>query len=179
MNNAILNHQICAQQSKLQSLARKFLSDDEDINDLVQDTMIKAVRYSHLYKEGTNLSGWLYTIMRNTFINSYRRLTRKNSVIDTTEELSSAQLQHGASRNASEDKFLIEDVNKAIKCIDPVYSTPFLRYFEGYKYYEIAEELNIPIGTVKTRIHMARKELKSHLSMYADQFRKSSPAVAS
>ncbi|MES2827456.1 MAG: sigma-70 family RNA polymerase sigma factor [Bacteroidota bacterium] len=178
MNNATLDSQICSERPKLLTLAKKFLSDDEDINDLVQDTLIKAVRYSHLYKEGTNMSGWLFTIMRNTFINSYRRMTRKNSIIDTSEELSSAQLLNSSSKNRSENKFLMEDVNQAMKRVDPAYSAPFLRYFEGYKYHEIAAELNIPIGTVKTRIHLARKELKSQLSMYADQFRKSSQAVA-
>lgn len=178
MNNTTLSTQICSERPKLLSQARKFMSDDEDINDLVQDTMIKALRYAHLYSEGTNLSGWLYTIMRNTFINSYRRMSKRNSVIEVTEELSSAQLKTGATSNKGESKFALEDINSAMKKLNSDYSIPFLRYFEGYKYHEIADELNIPIGTVKTRIHCARKELKSHLSMYADSFRKSSQAVA-
>ncbi|MGY4385679.1 RNA polymerase sigma factor (sigma-70 family) [Pedobacter sp. UYP24] len=173
MNNIALNLEICEHKSALDLFARKFTNDLEDANDLVQDTMIKAIRYSNLYKEGTNLKGWLYTIMRNTFINSYRKVTRKNSIMDTSEELSSAQLKNSASANLGENKFVMEDINKALSVLEPVYSVPFLRYFEGYKYHEIAEELDIPIGTVKTRIHMARQVLKNNLKMYAQQYKHS------
>ncbi|MNY44475.1 ECF RNA polymerase sigma factor SigW [compost metagenome] len=66
-------------------------------------------------------------------------------------------------------KFVMEDIDKAMGKLEPEYSVPFLKYFEGYKYHEIAEELNIPIGTVKTRIHIARQSLKFQLKMYAKQ----------
>lgn len=171
MNNITLNNEICQLKGALDVFAKKFTNDLEDANDLVQDTMIKAIRYSNLYKEGTNLKGWLYTIMRNTFINSYRKVARKNSIIDTSEELSSAQLKVSASGNLGENKFVMEDINKAIAVLEPVYAVPFLRYFEGYKYHEIAVELDIPIGTVKTRIHMARQVLKSNLKMYSQQYK--------
>jgi RNA polymerase sigma-70 factor (ECF subfamily) len=64
----------------------------------------------------------------------------------------------------------MEDINKALHNLQPAYSIPFLRYFEGYKYHEIADELGIPVGTVKTRIHIARKLLKADLKMYRDDF---------
>ncbi|MHA4896438.1 sigma-70 family RNA polymerase sigma factor [Pedobacter sp. PWIIR3] len=170
MKNATLDIQICDHQSTLEVFARKFTLDIEDANDLVQETMIKALRYAEMYKEGTNMKAWLYTIMKNTFINSYRRISKKNSIMDTSEELSYAQLKSSASNNLSESKFTLEDINKAITKLQPEYSVPFLKYFEGYKYHEIAEELNIPIGTVKTRIHLARQILKSSLKMYASEF---------
>lgn len=173
MNNISLNREICDHKSALDLFARKFTNDLEDANDLVQDTMIKALRYSDLYKEGTNLKGWLYTIMRNTFINSYRKVSRKNNIIDTTEELSSAQLKTSAAVNLGENKFIMEDINKALAVLEPAHSVPFLMYFEGYKYHEIADELKIPIGTVKTRIHMARQVLKNNLKMYAGQHKRS------
>ena len=113
------------------------------------------------------MKAWLYTIMKNTFINSYRRVSKRNSIMDTTEELSYAQLRASASTNLGENKFTLEDINKAITRLQPEYSTPFLKYFEGYKYHEIAEELNIPIGTVKTRIHVARQILKKYLKTYS------------
>ena len=138
----------------------------------LQDTIIKAIRYHELYKPGTNLKGWLYTIMRNTFINDYRRGTKKNALIDTSEDLSSYQLHNSAERNQGENKFVMEDINNAMEQLPSDYAVPFLRYFEGYKYHEIAEELQIPIGTVKTRIFMARQSLKSQLKMYSDQFGK-------
>lgn len=166
MEKPTLNHQICTHQSCLEKFAFNFTKDVENANDLVQDTLIKAIRYHHLYKAGTNLRGWLFTIMRNTFINDYRRDGRKNAPIQTSDDLSSVQLKQSAARNYGEGKFVMEDINKAMARLQPEYSDPFLRYFEGYKYHEIAEELNIPIGTVKTRIHMARQFLKSELKMY-------------
>lgn len=109
--------------------------------------------------------------MRNTFINDYRKAARRNALIDTSEDLSSYQLTKSAAQNQGENKFIMEDITKALRKLQPEYSSPFLRYFEGYKYQEIAEELGIPIGTVKTRIHMARQVLKGQLKVYSDKFR--------
>lgn len=170
MENITLSNEICSHRSCLESFALKFTNDIEDANDLVQDTIIKAIRYHNLYKQGTNLRGWLYTIMRNTFINDYRKGSKRNAIMETSEDLSSYQLRSSATMNQGENKFIMEDIHKALGRLQPDYSRPFLRYFEGYKYHEIAEELQIPIGTVKTRIHMARQILKAQLKMYRDKF---------
>jgi len=167
MENITLNKEICNHQACLERFAMKFTKDVEDANDLVQDTIIKAIRYRDLYKSGTNLRGWLFTIMRNTFINDYRRSSRRNEVIQVSEDLTSYQLQGSAETNRGVNTFIMEDINKALEKLQPEYSTPFLKYFEGFKYHEIAEELNIPIGTVKTRIHLARQILKGQLKMYS------------
>lgn len=172
MNNITLNNEICNHQSCLEAFAMKFTNDVEDANDLVQDTIIKAIRYHNLYKQGTNLRGWLYTIMKNTYINEYRKGVRRTSFIETSEDLSSYQLYNSASGNLGENKFVMEDINKALGKLQPEYATPFLRYLEGYKYQEISEEMNIPIGTVKTRIHIARQQLKNSLKAYHDAFLK-------
>lgn len=161
-----LNHQICNHRPCLESFAMKFTKNVEDANDLVQDTVIKAIRYHNLYKKGTNLRAWLYTIMRNTFINDYKRLNRKTALIVTTDDFSSYQLKTSSSTNQGVNKFIMQDINKAMEHLQPEYSLPFLRYFEGYKYHEIADELGIPVGTVKTRIHVARRVLKAKLKMY-------------
>lgn len=153
----------------LQSFALNFTRDVEDANDLVQDTMLKAVTYYGKFKEGTNLKGWLFTIMKNTFINNYRRLVKTNSLITQSEDISSANLLYSAATNASESKFVMGDINKALANLQPEYYVPFIKYFEGFKYHEIAEELNIPIGTVKTRIHVARQILKKHLKTYSKE----------
>lgn len=171
MENMTLNNEICNHRSCLETFAMKFTNDVEDANDLVQDTIIKAIRYHEMYKQGTNLRGWLYTIMKNTFINDYRRGSKRNALIQTSEDLSSFQLLGSAQTNKGENKFMMDDINKALAKLQPEYSGPFLRYFEGYKYHEIAEELNIPIGTVKTRIHMARQILKEQLKMYRNSFK--------
>lgn len=166
MSTINLNEEICNHQSCLENFALKFTGNIEDANDLVQDTIIKAIRNHKLYKEGTNLRGWLYIIMRNTFINDYRRNERKRILITTTDELNSSQLHKSASKNRGEARFIMDDIYKAIANLQPEYSIPFLKYFEGYKYFEIANELKIPIGTVKNRIYMARQILKDQLKMY-------------
>lgn len=151
----------------LRSFALNFTKDIEDANDLVQDTMLKAFTYYGKFKEGTNLRGWLFTIMKNTFINNYRRLVKMNALITKSEDISSANLQYSASANASEGKFVIADIHKALATLQPEYYVPFVKYFEGYKYHEIGEMLEIPIGTVKTRIHVARQILKKYLRNYS------------
>ncbi|WP_342330473.1 sigma-70 family RNA polymerase sigma factor [Pedobacter sp. FW305-3-2-15-E-R2A2] len=153
----------------LQSFALNFTKDIEDANDLVQDTMLKAVTYYSKFKEGTNLKGWLFTIMKNTFINNYRRLVKTNALITKSDDISSANLHYSAAKNTSDSKFIIGDINKALATLQPEYYIPFIKYFEGYKYHEIAEMLEIPIGTVKTRIHVARQILKKYLKTYSKE----------
>ncbi len=154
--------------SKLKIYALSFTNDEDNANDLTQDTLLKAYTYFANFKPDTNFRAWLFTIMRNTFINNYRRSKRVNRVVTTTEEISSEQLMTSATRNLGELKFINEDISKALKTLPDQLYEPFMAYFEGYKYNEIAEELQIPIGTVKTRIHYARIHLKKYLKVYAD-----------
>lgn len=173
MNNLAFNHELYNHKSSLQAYAMNFTQDLEDANDLVQDTLLKAIRYSKLFQEGSNLKGWLYTIMKNTFINSYRKNLKHISLIDTSEDLQSHQLLKSASNNQAEGRFISDDIHKALSKLDVQYYIPFMKYFEGFKYHEIAEELAIPIGTVKTRIHVARQMLKQNLTMYKESYERS------
>ncbi|PST82542.1 RNA polymerase subunit sigma [Pedobacter yulinensis] len=174
MNSISLETSICSYRTALRNYALRFTHNLDDAEDLLQETMLKALRYANLYKEGTNLKAWLYTILRNTFINDYRSKSKWTSVIEVNEDLSSQQLRTSASNNLAENKFMSGDIQTALGSLPEEYRVPFLRYFEGYKYHEIAEELRIPIGTVKTRIFMARQQLKSKLRMYSDTYRKRS-----
>ena len=164
------NNQLFLHKDGLFSFAISFTKDSDDAADLVQDTLVKAMRSAKHFQDGTNLKAWLYTILRNTYINSYRRKQRVNKLITVTDEISSEQLTISSTNNLGENACTKEDIDRALAALLPCYSIPFLRYFEGYKYCEIAEELNIPIGTVKTRIHIARGILKKNLKMYHDQF---------
>ena len=166
MTNTEFNTLVLRQESSLKTYALRFTHDVEDANDLVQDTLVKAVTYYTNFKEGTNIKGWLYTIMKNTFINNYRRFIKTTSLITKTDELSSTQLSFSASSNLGSSKFVMDDINDALKSLSEEYYVPFTMYFEGYKYHEIADHLEIPIGTVKTRIHVARKQLKKSLKAY-------------
>jgi RNA polymerase sigma factor (sigma-70 family) len=168
MKNLDINVQICDHKNALQAFALKYTQDIDDANDLVQDTLLKAFRYSGLFKQGTNLRGWLFTILKNTYINEYRRIKRKENVIVQTEEISNQNLSNNAESNTCNSKFVTDDINKILSKLQPEYYIPFVKYFEGYKYQEIAEMLDIPIGTVKTRIHLARQILKSRLKVYAE-----------
>ncbi|MNV36290.1 ECF RNA polymerase sigma factor SigR [compost metagenome] len=112
------------------------------------------------------MKGWLYTIMKNTFINNYRRIVKTNSFITKDEDISNSNLLLSASSNQGESKFVMEDIHEALSSLSEEYYIPFSLYFEGFKYHEISEHLNIPIGTVKTRIHVARKLMKRSLSAY-------------
>lgn len=170
MSSNDFNFRLYSYKDSLQSFAISFTRDMEDANDLVQDTMLKAINYSNHFKEGTNFKAWLYTIMKNTFINNYRRATKTNSIMTVTDEITSDKLHFSASVNDSDGKFVMEDIYKALSKLQPEYYIPFLKYFEGFKYHEIAEQLEIPIGTVKTRIHIARQLLKKSLKMHSDNF---------
>src|SRR5690606_41336033 len=91
----------------LRGYALHFTRDDEDAIDLVQDTMLKAVTYHGRFKEGTNLKGWLYTIMKNTFINNYRRFIKTSALVSQSDEIPNADLLHSAASNAGESKFVM------------------------------------------------------------------------
>ncbi len=154
-------------QKSLKPFALKLTKDVEDANDLLQDTLMKAFTNRDKYTDGTNLKAWLYTIMKNTFITNYQRMVRKNTFIDTSENLHYINSMESSTDNLAYSTFAMDDINKAIGKLEDSYKTPFVMYFRGFKYHEIADKLEIPIGTVKNRIHIARKELKDQLMMYA------------
>jgi RNA polymerase sigma factor (sigma-70 family) len=163
------NFELCNYKENLRAFAMSFTQDIDDADDLVQDTFVKAIRYANNFKKGTNLKAWLYMILRNTFINSYRRKNLARVFMDTNVDVN---VHSGTTLNMGVGKCILNDINHALKNLEPQYSIPFIKYFEGYKYHEIAELMKIPIGTVKTRIHVARKILKSNLKMYQGQFTK-------
>jgi RNA polymerase sigma factor (sigma-70 family) len=166
MTKIEFNTLVLRQANSLKVYALHFTHDSDDANDLVQDTLLKAITYYNKFKEGTNLKGWLYTIMKNTFINNYRRFVKISSFVTKTDEISSSQLSFSATLNGGEQKFVMDDIKAALGSLQQEYYVPFTMYFEGFKYHEIAENLDIPIGTVKTRIHVARKLLKKDLKVY-------------
>ncbi|MCA8829312.1 sigma-70 family RNA polymerase sigma factor [Hymenobacter pini] len=152
----------------LKPVAMNLTRDADDAKDLVQETLLKAMLNKDKFKAGTNLKAWLYTIMRNTFINNYNKITKRNSNIDSTEYFQYFNTNENyITHNGATSDFVVADINEAIAGLSADYRTPFMMYYIGYKYLEIAEKLQIPIGTVKNRIHIARKELKQALKTYA------------
>lgn len=152
--------------SSLKPFALKLTRDMDDANDLLQDTMVKAFTNKDKFTEGTNLKAWLYTIMKNTFITNYQRMVRRGTFVDTTENLHYINSGDILVENGAYGDFTMDDIYAAIEKLEEVYKIPFMMHYRGFKYHEIADKLNIPIGTVKNRIHIARKLLKEDLHVY-------------
>lgn len=153
----------------LKPVAMNLTRNADDAKDLVQETLLKALSNREKFNTGTNLKAWLYTIMRNTFINNYNKITKRSSNIDSSEYLQYLNTDDTfVTVNQGTAAFVMSDIKAAIARLNKEHRTPFMMYYTGYKYLEIAEQLNIPIGTVKNRIHIARKELKQMLQVYGD-----------
>jgi RNA polymerase sigma-70 factor (ECF subfamily) len=151
----------------LKPVAMNLTRDLDDAKDLIQETLLKALMNKEKFKAGTNLKAWLYTIMRNSFINNYNKITKRSTTLDNTDYLKYMHADDSfVTHNGAPSKFMLNDINNAIDYLNEEYRTPFMMYFTGYKYLEIADKLQIPIGTVKNRIHIARKELKQMLKVY-------------
>ena len=166
------SRQLFAVKDSLYRFAFFFTRNEDDANDLVQDTILKAIRHSEKFEAGTSMRRWLFMILKNTFINNYRKNNKLKSFKAESLQQGTQDLMDNSSTNDGEGKCILEDIHKVLDKLPYEYYYPFIRYFEGYKYHEIAQELNIPLGTVKTRIHCARLVLKKKLKVYRAAFKK-------
>lgn len=167
MNVQTFNEELIAFERPLKSFAYGFTNNEEEANDLLQETFLKALTYRTKFKVKTNLKGWLYTIMRNTFINNYRKAMRANTIIDRTDEqyfINSAATSKGFADPDS--VFSHGQILEVVAKLEVEYRVPFEMYNNGFKYKEIAAKLDLPIGTIKSRIFLARKKLMGSLSDY-------------
>ncbi len=169
------DHKVKDQYNPLRNFALRLTRNLEDAMDLTQETMVRAMSNREKFHEGTNLKAWLYTIMKNIFINNYRKMINNQVVSDDTDNQYYLNSYSSKTGNLGERKIVLEDANKAIQSLSDNLRIPFLMAFEGYKYDEIASHLRVPLGTVKIRIHNARKKLKKALMDYDPS--KSSPAL--
>jgi RNA polymerase sigma factor (sigma-70 family) len=150
----------------LKPFAVTLTRDSEAAQDLYQETLYRALANKDKYNVGTNIKAWLYTIMRNIFINNYRRKAKQNTIFDSTPNdflLNQAQV---TTANAAESILKLKDIQQAIHHLPEIFRNPFLLYFDGYKYHEIADMLGEPLGTIKSRIHFARKLLKAQVQRF-------------
>lgn len=154
---------ILSHQSFLHQLAMKLTKSIEDANDLMQETLFKALKNSNKFKDGTNLKGWLYTIMKNTFINAYRKKKNSNTFVDGTDNNYFINLKEADRAEGSDSLVNHKHLMERINSVEKTYVDTFMMYFNGYKYEEIADIMGIPIGTVKSRIFLARKKMMSKL----------------
>ena len=150
----------------LKPFAINLTRDTEAANDLFQETLYKALANKEKYYTGTNIKAWLFTIMRNIFINNYRRKAKQNTIFDSTPNDFLLNQSQVSTANAAESILKLKDIQQAIHHLPEIFRNPFLLYFDGYKYHEIADMLGEPLGTIKSRIHFARKLLKAQVQRF-------------
>ena len=153
-------------QGNLFNFAYQLTTNREAAQDLVQDTTLKVLDNETKYVDNVNFKGWVFTIMRNIFINNYRRQVRSATVVDTTEDLYHLNLSQESGLSTPEGSFAAKEISAAINDFSEEYKQPFTMYVAGYKYSEIADKMGLPLGTVKSRIFFARKRLQEMLKDY-------------
>lgn len=157
MSTQEFNSLVVTNADSLAPFAITLTRDQEAAKDLCQETLCRAFTYKEKYQTGTNIKAWLYTIMRNIFINDYRRNGRKKTVLETVRYFEPSYSSPYTSG------IFGRELQTAIHNLPAIFRTACLLYLEGYKYQEIADALNEPLGTIKSRIHFARKHLQKHV----------------
>jgi RNA polymerase sigma-70 factor, ECF subfamily len=148
----------------LQSFAYNLTKNIEDAKDLFQETAFRAITNRDKFNDGTNFKAWLFTIMKNIFINNYRKKVKSNTIIDTTDNQYYLNALSISTGNKAESDMMMQELNTMVNELDDSIQVPFVLHFQGYKYQEIADDLQLPLGTVKSRIFFARKELKNKIN---------------
>jgi len=166
MSSLEFNQLLVSNADFLKPFAITLTRDTEAAKDLFQETLYRALANKDKYNVGTNIKAWLYTIMRNIFINNYRRRSKQRTIFDSTPNDFLLNNNQVAAADTTESNLRVKDIQAAIHSLPEIFRNPFLLYFDGFKYHEIADMLREPLGTIKSRIHFARKLLKSQIARY-------------
>lgn len=150
-------------QDELLRFAYKLTTDREQANDLLQETSLKALDNEDKYTSDTNFKGWMYTIMRNIFINNYRKVIRDQTFVDHTDNLYHLNLSQELCVESAERAYDLKEMHRVVNSLPKEYKIPFSMHLAGFKYREIAVKLNLPLGTVKSRIFFIRRKLQEEL----------------
>lgn len=139
--------------------AMRLTRNREDAKDLMQETIMRCYGNRHKFQLGTNFKSWMTTIMYNSFVNHYRRKKTKRNVIQSVVNYSEL-VESTGKKNNFHANFAAKEIQSRIKGLPDIVQVPFIMFYKGYRYKEISSHLKIPIGTVKSRIFYARKQLK-------------------
>ena len=150
-------------QDELLRFAYKLTTDREEANDLLQETSLKALDNEDKYMPDTNFKGWMYTIMRNIFINNYRKTVRDQTFVDQTDNLFHLNFSQESGFDSPEGAYDLKEIHREVNALPKDYRVPFAMYVSGFKYREIAEKLGLQLGTVKSRIFFTRQRLQNEL----------------
>ena len=163
MNTIVFKKELLEVQEELLRFAYKLTSDREEANDLLQETSLRALDNEDKYVPDTNFKGWMYTIMRNIFINNYRKIVRDQTFVDHTDNLYHLNSSQESGFDSTEQAYDMREIHKVVNNLPKEYKIPFAMHVSGFKYREIADKLNLPLGTVKSRIFFTRQRLQGQL----------------
>lgn len=147
----------------LNAFAFNLTQSQEDAKDLFQETAYRAMANRDKFMPDTNFKAWLFTIMKNIFINNYRKRIKANTIMDSTDNLYYLNSGRESIENQGDTNMLIKELQALIEKLDDCIRIPFLMHYQGYKYQEIADYFHLPLGTIKSRIFFARRELKTEI----------------
>lgn len=162
--------------NSMHNFAYRLTFDEDDANDLVQDTYLKAFRFIDSFQKGTNAKAWLFRILKNSFINDYRKKSKEPAKVDY-QDVETYYNSDDVDRQITPDlrveslqDMIGDEISNALNSLDVDFRTVIiLADLEEFKYDEMAKILDIPIGTVRSRLHRARNLLKEKLSEYANK----------
>jgi RNA polymerase sigma-70 factor (ECF subfamily) len=160
MNDTQFSRELDKVNNLLFAFALRLTRSNNDAQDLMQETALRAYKHRDKFTLGTNFKSWASTIMRNTFINTYRKEKNRKAISQPFEDISFALENTNAIPNQGEHDIRVSELTRMLQSVGELYSVPFLMFYQGYEYQEIAAHLDIPIGTVKSRIFFCRKRMK-------------------
>ena len=163
MRTANFAQDLLSVQTELLNFAYKLTADREEANDLLQETSLKALDNEDKYTAETNFKGWIYTIMRNIFINIYRKALRDQTYVDQTDNQFYLNQNIDIEGDSTEGSYDLKEMRRIVNALPKEYRIPFSMYVSGFKYREIADKLGLPLGTVKSRIYFTRQKLQEEL----------------
>ena len=163
MNSLQFQKGLLGMQENMMNFALKLTANRDDAQDLMQDTTLKVLDNQEKFVDNVNFKGWVLTVMRNIFINNYHRVVREQTVIDQNADLYNLDVLNDSGFDSPESSYQIQEISIAIENLNREWKMPFSMYLSGFKYEEIADKLDIPLGTVKSRIFFARQELQNVL----------------
>jgi RNA polymerase sigma-70 factor (ECF subfamily) len=168
MNAAQFQKNLLGMQDNMMNFALKLTSNPTDAQDLMQDTSLRALTNQDKFADNLSFGGWLYTIMHHLFVNKYHKLVQQQAIMDTCTDIYNLDVVDDGSYSAPDADIRLSDLTKAIGCLPADKKEVFSMYLSGYKQWEIAERLNLPIGTVKSRIFFAKEALQKSMKKLND-----------
>ncbi|MGL6178020.1 MAG: RNA polymerase sigma factor [Tannerellaceae bacterium] len=163
MNAQQFQQKLMSLQGNMMSFALTLTANRDDAEDLLQDTTLKALDNQDKFVDNVNFKGWVLTIMRHTFINNYHKVLRTQTVVDQEIDLYNLNVTNETGFESPDGAYAMNEINKAINNLNDELKIPFSMFLTGYKYNEIANKLDLPLGTIKSRIFFARKTLQDKL----------------